>query len=112
MKAQGTYAAYLHTEILRVVPTYVVLGICVLILAIFLSLAKFPESLTPTHMQAISQVSTSQRGAYGRLFSNQSLVFAILAMFFYVGEQVSIGSNLIPYLRAYTTLGTAPRVTG
>ena len=106
MKAQGRYAAYLHTEILRVVPTYVVLGVCVLILAIVLSRARFPASLDSNEYAGYpSQVSAPEGGAYGRLFRNRSLVFAIIAMFFYVGAQVSIWSNLIPYLRAYTTLG-------
>ena len=106
MKARGTYAAYLHTEILRVVPTYVVLGVCVLSLAIVLSRAKFPASLDSMENAAYpSEVATPQHGAYGRLFRSRALVFAIIAMFFYVGAQVSIWSNLIPYLRAYTTLG-------
>jgi FHS family L-fucose permease-like MFS transporter len=34
MKAAGTYAAYLHGEIMRVVPTYVILGCVVLLMAV------------------------------------------------------------------------------
>ena len=34
MKAAGTYAAYLHTEIMRVVPTYLALGSVVLLFAL------------------------------------------------------------------------------
>ena len=45
MKAQGTYAAYLHGEILRVVPTYVALGVAVIVLAICIGRAKFPASI-------------------------------------------------------------------
>ncbi len=106
MKAQGTYVSYLHTEILRVVPTYVVLGCCVMILAVFLSRARFPKSLDSNEYEGYpSQVSEPRGGTYGRLFRNRSLIWAITAMFFYVGAQVSIWSNLIPYLRAYTTLG-------
>src|SRR5438270_4429137 len=33
MKANGTYASYLHTEIMRVVPTYIALGSVVLLFA-------------------------------------------------------------------------------
>ena len=32
-KAQGTYDTYLHAEVLRVVPTYIILGAMVLALA-------------------------------------------------------------------------------
>ena len=35
MKAQNTYVNYLHSEILRVVPTYVFLGFAVLVIAFF-----------------------------------------------------------------------------
>jgi FHS family L-fucose permease-like MFS transporter len=106
MKAQGTYAAYLHSEILRVVPTYVVLGIVVLILAVLISRARFPVSLDSTEYAGYpSQVSQPKRGAYGRLFRTPSLMFAVVAQFFYVGAQVATWSTLIPYLRAYTAIG-------
>src|SRR5580693_5974221 len=42
MKAAGTYQAYLHTELLRVVPTYLVLGTVVLLFALLLSRMRFP----------------------------------------------------------------------
>jgi FHS family L-fucose permease-like MFS transporter len=106
MKAAGTYEAYLHSEILRVVPTYVVLGAIVLVLALLLSRAKFPQSLDSKDDQG--PASLPQSGAYGRLFSNGRLMFAVVAQFFYVGAQVGIWSTLIPYLKAYTTIGDRP----
>src|ERR1700728_2681851 len=42
MKAAGTYVPYLHTEIMRVVPTYLALGTVVLLFALVLSRMKFP----------------------------------------------------------------------
>jgi FHS family L-fucose permease-like MFS transporter len=106
MKAQGTYAAYLHSEILRVVPTYVFLGVVVLILAVLISRARFPVSLDSTVYAGYpSQVSQPRSGAYGRLFRTPSLMFAVVAQFFYVGAQVATWSTLIPYLRAYTSIG-------
>ena len=42
MKAAGTYAAYLHMEIMRVVPTYVVISGLVLLFALLIGLTKFP----------------------------------------------------------------------
>jgi FHS family L-fucose permease-like MFS transporter len=43
MKASGTYNSYLHTEIMRVVPTYIALGSVVLLFALALSRMRFPE---------------------------------------------------------------------
>jgi FHS family L-fucose permease-like MFS transporter len=106
MKLQGTYAGYLHHEILRVVPTYVALGIAVLILAIFIARARFPSNLDTTDYAGYaSQVRPAQSGAYRRLFRNRNLMFAVVAQFFYVGAQVSTWSTLIPYLRTYTSIG-------
>lgn len=100
MKTQGIYAVYLHNEILRVVPTYVCLGIVVLILAAVIWRTRFPASLDITTGDLSSQ---AQRGSYGRLLRNPHLMFAVVAQFFYVGAQVSTWSTLIPYIRAYTS---------
>src|SRR6202050_5436780 len=45
MKSAGTYAAYLHGEIMRVVPTYVTLGCVVFLLALLIGLTKFPANV-------------------------------------------------------------------
>src|SRR5271167_24919 len=42
MKAAGTYQAYLHMEIMRVVPTYLTFGAVVLLCAVILSRTTFP----------------------------------------------------------------------
>ena len=106
MKAQGTYAGYLHSEILRVVPTYVVLGLAVMVIAFFVSRARFPQHLDSTAYTAYpSQVAPAKHGAYGRLFRRPQLMFAVVAQFFYVGAQVGTWSTFIPYLREYTALG-------
>ncbi len=102
MKAAGTYSTYLHGEILRVVPTYVALSAVVLLLAFLIFRAKFPNTLDSTTGDVIDPV---RPGAYGRLLATPSLVLAVLAQFFYVGAQVTTWSNLIPYLRAYTSVG-------
>lgn len=105
MKAQGTYAAYLHSEILRVVPTYVGLGIAVLILAVLIWRTHFPANLdaTTTKQDRLLQETGGHGGSYRRLLRNRHLMFAVVAQFFYVGAQVSTWSTLIPYMRAYTT---------
>jgi len=106
MKAQGTYAPYLHHEILRVVPTYVGLGIAVLALAVVIWRTRFPASMDifATETDLVSPSAEIPRGSYGRLLSNPHLMFAVLAQFFYVGTQVCTWSTLIPYMRAYTTV--------
>jgi FHS family L-fucose permease-like MFS transporter len=99
MKAQGTYAAYLHGETMRVVPTYVAMGCIVLLLAVLIARAKFPASVDEKLLD-----EKASAGAYGRLLRNKGLMFAVVAQFFYVGAQISTWSNLIFYLRRYTTL--------
>lgn len=112
MKAQGTYAGYLHNEILRVVPTYVGLGVVVLILAFVIWRTHFPASLDAiTTRETVSLQATGERpGSYRRLLRNRHLMFAVVAQFFYVGTQVGTWSTLIPYMRAYTT--TSERTAG
>ena len=106
MKAQGSYDSYLHSEILRVVPTYVVLGVAVLLLAFFVGRAKFPASIdSSADAGPDSKIAPVRPGAYGRLFRNPGLVFAVVAQFFNVGAQISVWSNLIPYMRTYTSVG-------
>ena len=102
MKQQGTYAAYLHSEILRVVPTYVALGCCVLLLAYFIGKANFPANVDASTRGA---ASLPNQGAYGRLLRNPQLMSAVAAQFFYVGAQVGTWSTLIPYLRTYSSIG-------
>jgi len=43
MRAAGTYAGYLHAELMRVVPIYLVLGTVVLLFGFLLSRMKFPS---------------------------------------------------------------------
>jgi FHS family L-fucose permease-like MFS transporter len=104
MQAQGTLAAYLHSEILRVVPTYLVLGIAVLILAAVIGFTRFPVELdADAGDDAPSASAPGRRGSFGRLLRHPRLMLAVAAQFFYVGAQVSTWSTLIPYMRAYTT---------
>jgi FHS family L-fucose permease-like MFS transporter len=102
MQADGNYASYLHSEILRVVPTYAVLGIGVLILAACLSRVRFPSNLDSLALE--NTPAGLQEGSFGRLLRNPHLMFAVVAQFFYVGAQVSTWSTFIPYMRAYTSM--------
>jgi MFS transporter, FHS family, L-fucose permease len=97
MKAAGTYAAYLHSEIMRVVPTYVGLGALVLLWALWIGLTKFP---------AVSGESESgaSSGTFRDLLRYPNLWLAVGAQFCYCGAQVSTWSAFIPYVKQYTNL--------
>ncbi len=103
MQAQGTYAAYLHSEILRVVPTYVAMGLAVLVLAACIGAAKFPANLVAgSDVTAVAEAGPAASGSWRRLLRTPHLMFAVVAQFFCVGAQVSTWSTLIPYMRTYT----------
>jgi FHS family L-fucose permease-like MFS transporter len=98
MKTAGTYAAYLHGEIMRVVPTYVILGCIVLLLALVIGRTDFP----PIHSE---HEDSGDRGHFSELFRCPHLWLAVAAQFFYVGAQVSTWSACIFYMKQYTGVG-------
>lgn len=95
MKSAGTYAAYLHTEILRVVPTYVALGCVVLLWAVILGRTRFP---------VLEGEQSSERGSFRALMHFPHLWFAVLAQFCYCGAQITTWSAFILYVKQYTTM--------
>jgi MFS transporter, FHS family, L-fucose permease len=96
MKTAGTYSAYLHSEIFRVVPTYVVLGGLVLLWAAWIGITKFPQ-VGSFHS------STEDQGSFRQLLRHRNLWLAVIAQFCYCGAQVSTWSAFIPYVKQYTT---------
>jgi FHS family L-fucose permease-like MFS transporter len=98
MRAAGTYSGYLHAELMRVVPTYLVLGTTVLLFGILLSRMKFPS------MREEGGEDTQDRGSFAALLRYPHLWLAVLANFCNVGAQVSTWSSLIPYMKQYTTV--------
>jgi len=98
MRSQGIYAAYLHTEIMRVVPTYVTLGIVVFLLALFISLTTFPK----VPRERDDSESGSLPSQLASLLRVPPLRAAIIAQFCYCGAQVSTWSAFIPYVKQYT----------
>jgi MFS transporter, FHS family, L-fucose permease len=100
MKQAGTYVGYLHTELLRVVPTYLVLGSIVLLFALLLSRMKFPSMRSEHEDLSIAE----DHGSFGQLLHYPHLWFAVLANFCNVGAQVSTWSSLIPYMKQYTNV--------
>ena len=99
MKAAGTYAAYLHREIMRVVPTYMVLGSAVLLLALIIGRTRFPAIAG-----GASALKGESAGSFRELKMYRHLWLAVAAQFFYVGAQVTTWSAFIPYMKQYTAV--------
>ena len=98
MRAAGTYAAYLHMEIMRVVPTYIVIGVVVLLFALLIGLTKFP-SIQREHE------SGGDHGRFSELFHYPHLWVAVFAEFCYCGAQFATWSAFIFYMKQYTGVG-------
>jgi FHS family L-fucose permease-like MFS transporter len=96
MKAAGTYSLYLHQELLRVVPTYLVLGTTVLLFALLLSRMKFPVMR--------GEDDAGGGGSFKALLHYPHFWLAVAANFCNVGAQISSWSPLIPYMKQYTTV--------
>jgi MFS transporter, FHS family, L-fucose permease len=99
MQAAGTYQTYLHSETLRVVTPYVVLGCIAFFWALLILMTKFPDLGT----EDVSE-SSSAGGMHVRLWQPH-FVFAVLAQFLYVGAQVGTWSYFIPYVESATGVG-------
>ena len=98
MRAEGTYQAYLHTEIMRVVPTYLAFGAVVLLCALVLSRMAFPA------MHSEHEGESGDHGSFAQLFQYPHLWFAVFANFCKVGAQISGWANLILYMKQYTAV--------
>jgi FHS family L-fucose permease-like MFS transporter len=97
MKKAGTYAGYLHNEILRVKMPYLVLGAVVLLWALLIALKKFPP-IRSEHEDG------GDHGHFRDLLKHRHFLLAILAQFMYVGAQVGTWSYLIQYVQDNTHL--------
>jgi MFS transporter, FHS family, L-fucose permease len=98
MKMAGTYRAYLHGEIMRVVPTYIILGCVVLLMALVIARTRFPP-ISSEHEE------DGDVGHFSELFRYSNLWLAVVAQFFYVGAQVCTWSACIFYMKQYTGVG-------
>jgi FHS family L-fucose permease-like MFS transporter len=101
MKKAGTYAGYLHVEILRVKMPYLFLGAVVLVWALLIALKKFP-AIHSEHEDG------GDHGHFRDLLQHRHFLLAILAQFMYVGAQVGTWSYLIQYVQDSTHLPEKP----
>ncbi len=104
MQAAGTYHAYLHSEVLRTVMPYVVLGCLALVWAVLIGLTRFPAFVQAR--EHASEVS----GRWQDLLGKPHFLFAVLAEFMYVGSQVGTWSYFIQYAQDYAH--TTEKVAG
>ncbi len=98
MRTAGTYQAYLHSEIMRVVPPYLAFGGVVLLCAFVLSRMKFPA------MHSEHEGESGDHGSFRQLAHYPQLWFAVAANFCNVGAQISSWSSLIPYMKQFTAV--------
>jgi FHS family L-fucose permease-like MFS transporter len=99
MQAAGTYQAYLHSETLRVVTPYLVLGCIAFVWALLVLMTRFPD----LGSEDVSE-SSSSGGMHVQLWQPH-FVFAVLAQFLYVGAQVGTWSYFIVYVESATGVG-------
>jgi len=95
MRHEGVYTAYLHMEILRVVPTYVVIGIVVLLFALIIGRTRFP-AIHSEHEDG------RDHGRFVELFRYPHLWVATIVEFCYCGAQFATWSGFIFYMKQYT----------
>jgi len=103
-KADGSYAVYLHSEILRVITPYLVLGCAALVLAFLIARTKFPSvDLEEEHEEGSAGDGLS-------VLLQRHFLLGVLAQFLYVGAQVGTWSYFIQYVQSYA--GMPERVAG
>lgn len=96
MQTDGTYQAYLQSEIARVGPTYLFIGAIVLVLFFLIWKAKFP-----TFRNEAGEDEAHQHGKASVLLKFPHFKKGVIAQFFYVGAQVGTWSYMIPYIKDY-----------
>ncbi len=96
MKSAGTYDAYLHSETLRVIVPYVVLGCIIFLWGVLIMFTKFPDP----HPDDILAKSSS--GKVSHLLKYPHFYKGVIAQFCYVGAQVGTWSFFIQYIQDYT----------
>ena len=99
MKVAGTYQNYLHTEILRVIPPYMIIGVIILVWAFLIWKVKFPAE---TDNVVKTDNSSDGHGHFSRLLKYPHFIKGVIAQFFYVGAQVGTWSFTIQYVKDYT----------
>jgi len=101
-KAAGTYDAYLHSEILRVISPYLVLGGVALLLALLIALTKFPSLDKEEEREDLDVTGGRSDGL--RALLKRHFICGVMAQFLYVGAQVGTWSYFIKYVQLYAAV--------
>ena len=95
MQTAGTYAAYLHREVLRTVKPYLVLGGLALVWSLLIASTPFPAFLKAREHSAETE------GNWRELLHRPHFLLAVATQFMYVGAQVGTWSYFIQYSQEY-----------
>ena len=98
MKHATSWAWYTHWEINRVVPTYIALGSAVLLFMLLLSRMHFPV------IKSEHEGDGGGHGSFRALLHYPQLWAAVAANVCNVGGQICMWSNIIFYMKQYTTV--------
>ncbi len=74
--------------------TYVLYGFVFMLMAVIVKLAKMPSFINDERIESGFSI-----------FKNKHLVFGIIAIFFYVGSEVSIGTWIVEFLKDKNIMG-------
>lgn len=99
LKATGQYQSYLHTEILRVIPPYMVIGAIILVIALIMWKVRFPDEMALKSPK--NKGVDGSHGHFSNLFKYPHFIKGVVAQFFYIGAQVGTWSYMIPYIKDY-----------
>jgi len=86
----NAYTDFLRIENARVWPTYIIIGLLVLLVAFLIRRTEFPK---------IKSSSYEQKGNYRELFKYPHWYGAVISQFFYLGAQLGTWSYLITYVQ-------------
>jgi FHS family L-fucose permease-like MFS transporter len=98
----GSFLILSSTEVSSVEKPYLGLGIVLVLITLFIAQAKLP----------FFKGEASEDAAWSELFSNRRLMLGCLAIFAYVGGEVSIGGMLVNYIGSDHVLSLAPAIAG
>ncbi|GHT42856.1 L-fucose:H+ symporter permease [Bacteroidia bacterium] len=93
-----SYKDFLREENMRVIPTYVVLGILVIIVGLLIWKAKFPALDTPKTSEK------EEKGSFRALLKFPQWWGGVISQFFYLGAQLGTWSYLILYIQQNSLL--------
>ncbi len=95
MKSSGTYGSYLHDEVMRVGPPYIVIGSIILVWAFLIWRTRFSAE------KKVASADGNDKGKLSALIHYPHFLRGVAAQFFYVGAQVGTWSFMIQYLKDY-----------